>query len=299
MTWRVKGRFGITPHSPRAINGAWVARQATDVTGGRDPLLMATVNATEYCTDGLRHHWLIEEPNGPTSLGTCKRCGTERRFRNSVQASRWRTIPDTLEHDHAIQVFAEHTEGGGRPGLGVLRTCKTCGEVFYARASKTDAQFCSRACMAVDEEWRQASGSYGGKRMVKPNTDKKAEKVESGIESGLVQQAGDEKDIEKIDTERPQRSVEVEGKAYAVLPATLEELVSLWYEDQSHDVIRSALLRSMEDGVRAVFGSNGTVQDKTEAYGLIVNTTMIWVGRLDTGWDWEPPLSQDSDPSKS
>ena len=31
-----------------------------------------------------RHHWVIESPNGPMSLGVCKLCGTEREFRNSL-----------------------------------------------------------------------------------------------------------------------------------------------------------------------------------------------------------------------
>jgi hypothetical protein len=29
------------------------------------------------------HHWRIETPNGPTSLGRCKGCGEEREFRNA------------------------------------------------------------------------------------------------------------------------------------------------------------------------------------------------------------------------
>jgi hypothetical protein len=35
------------------------------------------------------HHWLIEAPNGPTSLGTCQGCGEERAFRNSIQITSW------------------------------------------------------------------------------------------------------------------------------------------------------------------------------------------------------------------
>ena len=31
------------------------------------------------------HHWLIESPNGPTSVGTCKVCGLIREFKNSIQ----------------------------------------------------------------------------------------------------------------------------------------------------------------------------------------------------------------------
>lgn len=28
------------------------------------------------------HRWRIEEPNGPTSRGTCKVCGAEKQFKN-------------------------------------------------------------------------------------------------------------------------------------------------------------------------------------------------------------------------
>ncbi len=30
-----------------------------------------------------RHHWRIEPPEGPYSVGRCIRCGEERAFRNS------------------------------------------------------------------------------------------------------------------------------------------------------------------------------------------------------------------------
>ena len=34
---------------------------------------------------GCAHHWAIESPNGPTSYGTCKRCGEIReRLRRSL-----------------------------------------------------------------------------------------------------------------------------------------------------------------------------------------------------------------------
>ena len=35
------------------------------------------------------HHWVIDEPNGPTSMGTCKICGLSQEFRNSIQGSGW------------------------------------------------------------------------------------------------------------------------------------------------------------------------------------------------------------------
>jgi len=33
------------------------------------------------------HHWKIEEPNGPTSIGRCKHCPAEKIFRNYPWAS--------------------------------------------------------------------------------------------------------------------------------------------------------------------------------------------------------------------
>ncbi|MDD5082496.1 MAG: hypothetical protein PHU08_03885 [Dehalococcoidales bacterium] len=33
--------------------------------------------------DGCRHHWVIETPDGPSSRGVCKYCGTEKEFNNS------------------------------------------------------------------------------------------------------------------------------------------------------------------------------------------------------------------------
>jgi hypothetical protein len=31
------------------------------------------------------HHWLIEEANGPSSVGICKRCGQIRAFKNWIE----------------------------------------------------------------------------------------------------------------------------------------------------------------------------------------------------------------------
>ena len=30
------------------------------------------------------HHWVLEEPNGPTSTGTCRKCGTVRVYQNWI-----------------------------------------------------------------------------------------------------------------------------------------------------------------------------------------------------------------------
>ncbi len=31
------------------------------------------------------HHWIIETPEGPVSMGRCRLCGEEREFNNSVE----------------------------------------------------------------------------------------------------------------------------------------------------------------------------------------------------------------------
>jgi hypothetical protein len=35
------------------------------------------------------HFWMIESPNGPTSIGTCQHCGDKSEFRNSMPGSGW------------------------------------------------------------------------------------------------------------------------------------------------------------------------------------------------------------------
>lgn len=36
-----------------------------------------------------RHHWVIESPQGATSRGVCKRCGTQREFYNAPPDAMW------------------------------------------------------------------------------------------------------------------------------------------------------------------------------------------------------------------
>ncbi len=45
--------------------------------------------AASVGTVTCRHHWRIEPPQGPVSMGQCLRCGEEREFRNSAQESVW------------------------------------------------------------------------------------------------------------------------------------------------------------------------------------------------------------------
>lgn len=49
------------------------------------------------------HYWLIESPNGPTSVGTCKLCGIEREFRNSIQVSNWESEGNVQRHQARVQ----------------------------------------------------------------------------------------------------------------------------------------------------------------------------------------------------
>jgi len=38
---------------------------------------------------GCSHHWVIESPSGPTSIGICKYCGTVKEFNNYLPYSSW------------------------------------------------------------------------------------------------------------------------------------------------------------------------------------------------------------------
>jgi hypothetical protein len=40
-----------------------------------------------------RHHWLIESPHGPTSMGICKLCGAQKEFSNSATDFLWEDEP--------------------------------------------------------------------------------------------------------------------------------------------------------------------------------------------------------------
>ena len=56
------------------------------------------------------HHWVIETPNGPTSRGVCKKCGTQRDFQNFTddQARQIMVAGDQLEmgDEKTIKLFA-------------------------------------------------------------------------------------------------------------------------------------------------------------------------------------------------
>lgn len=56
-------------------------------------LAEATTEVSDATPAPLRpshaHHWLIDPPNGPFSLGRCRSCNEERRFPNSTESAEW------------------------------------------------------------------------------------------------------------------------------------------------------------------------------------------------------------------
>jgi len=47
--------------------------------GGRTPAVGVSAPTAGHCL----HHWLIEAPAGPTSVGVCRGCGERRLFANA------------------------------------------------------------------------------------------------------------------------------------------------------------------------------------------------------------------------
>ncbi|MDE2765446.1 MAG: hypothetical protein OXI25_03320 [Chloroflexota bacterium] len=62
----------------------------------------AGVQQAEACAPGHGHHWLIESPNGPTSMGVCRICGAEREFKNSVQITSWESDGSHASRNQAL-----------------------------------------------------------------------------------------------------------------------------------------------------------------------------------------------------
>jgi hypothetical protein len=40
------------------------------------------------------HRWLIDEPNGPMSMGVCKVCGASKEFRNWIEQADYSTATE-------------------------------------------------------------------------------------------------------------------------------------------------------------------------------------------------------------
>ena len=46
--------------------------------------------SSNICIDnGETCHWVIEPPNGPVSMGKCKKCGIQKEFKNSFEYNTW------------------------------------------------------------------------------------------------------------------------------------------------------------------------------------------------------------------
>ena len=58
-----------------------------------DPVTVTAEATPETAPVPLRpahaHHWVIEPPDGPFSLGRCRSCDEERRFPNSTESAEW------------------------------------------------------------------------------------------------------------------------------------------------------------------------------------------------------------------
>ena len=106
---------------------------------------------------GHSHHWVIDGPNGPTSVGRCG-CGQERTFSNSLSFTAWETRgPGGAEQDgqepgwEGSRVVA--TAETGRPPAATWRRCKRCDRLHSQRdsyAAKGRGAYCSAACRDAD-----------------------------------------------------------------------------------------------------------------------------------------------------
>lgn len=64
-----------------------------------------------------RHHWLIESPQGPTSMGICKLCGARKEFSNSATDFLWEDEPlSELSHGRWGKSRDLHAPTGGGAG---------------------------------------------------------------------------------------------------------------------------------------------------------------------------------------
>jgi hypothetical protein len=72
-----------------------------------------------------RHHWLIESPEGPISMGICKLCGAQKEFRNSASDFLWEDDPlSELSHGRwgKSRDFHAPADGGEDGGLSTAGT---------------------------------------------------------------------------------------------------------------------------------------------------------------------------------
>jgi len=55
------------------------------------------------------HHWIIETPNGPTSIGECRICRERKEFPNSLAHTGWEKEAPTKPNVGSLNGFIEAT----------------------------------------------------------------------------------------------------------------------------------------------------------------------------------------------
>ncbi len=58
--------------------------------------------SSNICIDnGETCHWVIEPPNGPVSMGKCKKCGIQKEFKNSFEYNTWHGERPSKDKDNS------------------------------------------------------------------------------------------------------------------------------------------------------------------------------------------------------
>ena len=57
-----------------------------------------------------RHHWIIEAPTGPVSMGACRLCSETREFKNYIGAAPWGDDSSTTQSDGRYPVNSSPEE---------------------------------------------------------------------------------------------------------------------------------------------------------------------------------------------
>ena len=50
---------------------------------------LSAVSAVDDIVPSCQHHWVIQDGDGPISVGVCRECGTFKNFKNYLEASHW------------------------------------------------------------------------------------------------------------------------------------------------------------------------------------------------------------------
>ena len=50
---------------------------------------LSGLSVAEDTLPSCQHHWVIQDSDGPNSVGVCRLCGALKQFKNFVEASHW------------------------------------------------------------------------------------------------------------------------------------------------------------------------------------------------------------------